>query len=61
MLSPVIRGRCVCRELKVVTGEWFLEERSKRFQQGVPSGDVIKQTILSSPISEFHLDCKVVI
>ncbi|XP_027147140.1 synaptotagmin-like protein 5 isoform X2 [Larimichthys crocea] len=37
-------------ELKVVTGEWFLEERSKRFQQGVPSGDVIKQTILSSPI-----------
>ncbi|TMS06846.1 Synaptotagmin-like protein 5 [Larimichthys crocea] len=37
-------------ELKVVTGEWFLEERSKRFEQGVPSGDVIKQTILSSPI-----------
>ncbi|XP_010775538.1 synaptotagmin-like protein 5 isoform X3 [Notothenia coriiceps] len=36
-------------ELKVVTGEWFLEERSKRFEQGVPSGDVIKQTILSSP------------
>ncbi|KAM9347321.1 synaptotagmin-like protein 5 [Symphorus nematophorus] len=37
-------------ELKVVTGEWFLEERSKRFEQGVPSSDVIKQTILSSPI-----------
>ncbi|XP_037645790.1 synaptotagmin-like protein 5 isoform X3 [Sebastes umbrosus] len=37
-------------ELKVVTGEWFLEERSKRFEQGVPSGDVIKQTIMSSPI-----------
>lgn len=36
-------------ELKVVTGEWFLEERSKRFEQGVPSGDVIKRTILSSP------------
>uniref|UniRef100_A0A672GT95 Synaptotagmin-like protein 5 n=1 Tax=Salarias fasciatus TaxID=181472 RepID=A0A672GT95_SALFA len=37
-------------ELKVVTGEWFLEERSKRFEQKVPSGDVIKQTILSSPL-----------
>ncbi|KAI3356343.1 hypothetical protein L3Q82_017571, partial [Scortum barcoo] len=37
-------------ELKVVTGEWFLEERSKRFEQGVPSSDVIKQTIMSSPI-----------
>ncbi|XP_049905082.1 synaptotagmin-like protein 5 isoform X1 [Epinephelus moara] len=37
-------------ELKVVTGEWFLEERSKRFEQGVPSGDVIKQTIMNSPI-----------
>lgn len=45
----------VCRELKVVTGEWFLEERSKRFEQGVPSTDVIKQTILSSPASESHL------
>ncbi|GAA6230198.1 synaptotagmin-like protein 5 isoform X1 [Lates japonicus] len=38
-------------ELKVVTGEWFLEERSKRFEQGVLSSDVIKQTILSSPIT----------
>lgn len=37
-------------ELKVVTGEWFLEERSKRFEQGVLSSEVIKQTILSSPI-----------
>ncbi|XP_070832357.1 synaptotagmin-like protein 5 isoform X3 [Chaetodon trifascialis] len=36
-------------ELKVVTGEWFLEERSKRFEQGAPSTDVIKQTILNSP------------
>ncbi|XP_067300057.1 synaptotagmin-like protein 5 isoform X2 [Pseudorasbora parva] len=37
-------------ELKVVTGEWFLEERSKRFQHaGVPSSDVVKQSILSSP------------
>uniref|UniRef100_A0A8D3E3C6 Synaptotagmin-like protein 5 n=1 Tax=Scophthalmus maximus TaxID=52904 RepID=A0A8D3E3C6_SCOMX len=40
-------------ELKVVTGEWFLEERSKRFEQGVLSSDVIKETILSSPISDF--------
>ncbi|XP_042351230.1 synaptotagmin-like protein 5 isoform X2 [Plectropomus leopardus] len=37
-------------ELKVVTGEWFLEERSKRFEQGVPSSDMIKHTIMSSPI-----------
>ncbi|XP_071333040.1 synaptotagmin-like protein 5 isoform X3 [Trachinotus anak] len=36
-------------ELKVVTGEWFLEERSKRFEQRVLSSDVIKQNILSSP------------
>uniref|UniRef100_A0A8C4EWX0 Synaptotagmin-like protein 5 n=1 Tax=Dicentrarchus labrax TaxID=13489 RepID=A0A8C4EWX0_DICLA len=39
-------------ELKVVTGEWFLEERSKRFEQGVPSSDVIKQTIMSSPTNK---------
>ncbi|KAM3862330.1 synaptotagmin-like protein 5 [Diretmus argenteus] len=37
-------------ELKVVTGEWFVEERSKRFEQGpVLSSDMVKQTILSSP------------
>ncbi|KAM6934383.1 synaptotagmin-like protein 5 isoform 2-T2 [Xenentodon cancila] len=36
-------------ELKVVTGEWFLEERSKRFDQKVLSTDVIKHSILSSP------------
>ncbi|CAL8323097.1 unnamed protein product [Merluccius merluccius] len=36
-------------ELKVVTGEWFLEERSKRFEQRTVLGDVIKQTILNSP------------
>ncbi|KAK0141038.1 Synaptotagmin-like protein 5 [Merluccius polli] len=36
-------------ELKVVTGEWFLEERSKRFEQCTVLGDVIKQTILNSP------------
>ncbi|XP_069569739.1 synaptotagmin-like protein 5 isoform X3 [Brachyistius frenatus] len=36
-------------ELKVVTGEWFLEERSKRFEQGGLSSDVIKHTIMSSP------------
>ncbi|XP_064183182.1 synaptotagmin-like protein 5 isoform X1 [Anguilla rostrata] len=52
----VSRGhwRCiVCAkilELKVVTGEWFLEERSKRFSQGsVPSSDMVKQIILTSP------------
>uniref|UniRef100_A0A665VAV8 Synaptotagmin-like protein 5 n=1 Tax=Echeneis naucrates TaxID=173247 RepID=A0A665VAV8_ECHNA len=39
-------------ELKVVTGEWFLEERSKRFEQRVLSSDVIKETILNSPPSE---------
>ncbi|XP_068185181.1 synaptotagmin-like protein 5 isoform X2 [Antennarius striatus] len=37
-------------ELKVATGEWFLEERSKRFEQGGPYTDVIKHTILSSPL-----------
>lgn len=50
---PVSSGCHVCRELKVVTGEWFLEERSKRFEQGVPCSDVIKHTILSSPQREF--------
>uniref|UniRef100_A0A674MLF2 Synaptotagmin-like protein 5 n=1 Tax=Takifugu rubripes TaxID=31033 RepID=A0A674MLF2_TAKRU len=40
-------------ELKVATGEWFLEERSKRFEQGVPSSDAIKQTIMSIPYCEF--------
>ncbi|XP_036966697.1 synaptotagmin-like protein 5 isoform X1 [Acanthopagrus latus] len=39
-------------ELKVVTGEWFLEERSKRFEQVVASSDMVKQTILSSPIAD---------
>ncbi|KAA0715700.1 Synaptotagmin-like protein 5 [Triplophysa tibetana] len=34
-------------ELKVVTGEWFLEERAKRFQHA--SSDVVKQSILCSP------------
>uniref|UniRef100_A0A8C2HL57 Synaptotagmin-like protein 5 n=1 Tax=Cyprinus carpio TaxID=7962 RepID=A0A8C2HL57_CYPCA len=37
-------------ELKVVTGEWFLEKRSKRFQHAsTTSSDVVKQSILSSP------------
>ncbi|XP_053482609.1 synaptotagmin-like protein 5 [Ictalurus furcatus] len=36
-------------ELKVVTGEWFFEERAKRFERmTVPSSDVVKQSILSS-------------
>ncbi|CAL8267130.1 unnamed protein product [Lota lota] len=39
-------------ELKVVTGEWFLEERSKRFERRTVLGDMIKQTILSSPTGE---------
>ncbi|KAM9341870.1 synaptotagmin-like protein 5 isoform 2-T2 [Pholidichthys leucotaenia] len=38
-----------CSELKVATGEWFLEQRSKRFEQGVLSSDIIKESILSSP------------
>lgn len=42
------------RQLKVVTGEWFLEERSKRFEQGGLSSDIIKQSILSSPTGERH-------
>uniref|UniRef100_A0A8C6U5L1 Synaptotagmin-like protein 5 n=1 Tax=Neogobius melanostomus TaxID=47308 RepID=A0A8C6U5L1_9GOBI len=42
-------------ELKVVTGEWFLEERSKRFEEGGPCSEVIKQTILSSPVGESGL------
>ncbi|XP_057707596.1 synaptotagmin-like protein 5 isoform X2 [Corythoichthys intestinalis] len=36
-------------ELKVVTGEWFLEERFKRFEHKLSSSDVVKQTILSNP------------
>uniref|UniRef100_A0A8C1IH23 Synaptotagmin-like protein 5 n=1 Tax=Cyprinus carpio TaxID=7962 RepID=A0A8C1IH23_CYPCA len=40
-------------ELKVVTGEWFLEKRSKRFQHAsITSSDVVKQSILSSPPGE---------
>uniref|UniRef100_A0A3Q2D0W2 Synaptotagmin-like protein 5 n=1 Tax=Cyprinodon variegatus TaxID=28743 RepID=A0A3Q2D0W2_CYPVA len=50
------RWRCnVCAkisELKVVTGEWFLEERSRRFEQKALSSDVIKQSILSTPPSK---------
>ncbi|KAI5106888.1 synaptotagmin-like protein 5 isoform X1, partial [Silurus meridionalis] len=39
-------------ELKVVTGEWFLEERAKRFEHtAVPSSDVIKQSILNSDLA----------
>ncbi|XP_043986847.1 synaptotagmin-like protein 5 isoform X2 [Gambusia affinis] len=49
------KWRCnVCAkilELKVVTGEWFLEERSRRFEQKALSSDVIKHTILSAPPS----------
>lgn len=38
-------------ELKVSSGEWFLEERSKRFERGLLSSDVVKQTILSTPLT----------
>ncbi|XP_039511979.1 synaptotagmin-like protein 5 isoform X1 [Pimephales promelas] len=53
-MPPSSNCKCtVCAktaELKVVTGEWFLEERSKRFQHvSAPTSDVIKQSILSSP------------
>ncbi|XP_059418042.1 synaptotagmin-like protein 5 isoform X2 [Carassius carassius] len=42
-------------ELKVVTGEWFLEKRSKRFQHAsITSSDVVKQSILSSPPGSAH-------
>lgn len=45
------------RELKVSSGEWFLEERSKRFERGQLSSDVVKQTILSAPLSESDCLC----
>ncbi|KAL0963439.1 hypothetical protein UPYG_G00306430 [Umbra pygmaea] len=42
-------------ELKVVTGEWFLEERSKRFNQVlVLSSDVVKKSIMNSPAESPH-------
>uniref|UniRef100_A0A669DQW2 Synaptotagmin-like protein 5 n=1 Tax=Oreochromis niloticus TaxID=8128 RepID=A0A669DQW2_ORENI len=44
-------------ELKVSSGEWFLEERSKRFERGQLSSDVVKQTILSAPLSESDCLC----
>nr|XP_015219639.1 PREDICTED: synaptotagmin-like protein 5 isoform X1 [Lepisosteus oculatus]XP_015219640.1 PREDICTED: synaptotagmin-like protein 5 isoform X1 [Lepisosteus oculatus]XP_015219641.1 PREDICTED: synaptotagmin-like protein 5 isoform X1 [Lepisosteus oculatus]XP_015219642.1 PREDICTED: synaptotagmin-like protein 5 isoform X1 [Lepisosteus oculatus]XP_015219643.1 PREDICTED: synaptotagmin-like protein 5 isoform X1 [Lepisosteus oculatus] len=43
--------------LKVVTGEWFFEERSKRFSQGNVLGcDLIKQSILHSPSGDNKTD-----
>lgn len=45
------------RELKVSSGEWFLEERSKRFERGQLSSEVVKQTILSTPLSESDCLC----
>ncbi|XP_077584900.1 synaptotagmin-like protein 5 isoform X2 [Stigmatopora nigra] len=51
--NGAFQWRCnVCAkisELKVATGEWFLEERSKRFEPKVCSGDAVKQTILRHP------------
>ncbi|MGH0129752.1 UNVERIFIED_CONTAM: hypothetical protein FKN15_039470 [Acipenser sinensis] len=38
------------RQLRVVTGEWFFEERSKRFIQGNSQGsEVVKQSIARAP------------
>ncbi|KAL4656902.1 synaptotagmin-like protein 5 [Arapaima gigas] len=60
---PLAKGRWRCavctkiQELKVVTGEWFLEERSKRFSLGATlSSDVVKQSILSSPPANSRVD-----
>ncbi|KAG7463462.1 hypothetical protein MATL_G00176770 [Megalops atlanticus] len=58
---PGGRSRCaVCNkimELKVVSGEWFLEERSKRFSQAaMPSSEVVKQSILTSPAGDVRAD-----
>ncbi|XP_066562143.1 synaptotagmin-like protein 5 isoform X2 [Amia ocellicauda] len=54
VVLPKNKWKCaVCNkisQLKVVTGEWFFEERSKRFSEGnVLSCDVVKQSIISSP------------
>ncbi|NWY36797.1 SYTL5 protein, partial [Sylvia atricapilla] len=40
---------CVCAkiaELRIVTGEWFFEERAKRFKQSNLGTDVVRQSIL---------------
>lgn len=34
------------RELRIVTGEWFFEERAKRFKQSNLGTDVVRQSIL---------------
>ncbi|KAK1797867.1 hypothetical protein P4O66_008210 [Electrophorus voltai] len=45
-------------ELKVVTGEWFLEERAKRYDHRTgPSSDVVKQSILSIQPGENDQTC----
>ncbi|XP_063069045.1 synaptotagmin-like protein 5 [Engraulis encrasicolus] len=37
-------------ELKVATGEWFVEERSKRYSHSSsPGSDIIKESIMASP------------
>ncbi|KAJ8255953.1 hypothetical protein COCON_G00198170 [Conger conger] len=61
-VSPAAgRWKCsVCAkisQLKVVTGEWFLEARSRRFSQGsVLSSDVVKQSILYCPPGDGKAD-----
>lgn len=34
------------RQLRIVTGEWFFEERAKRFRQSNLGTDVVRQSIL---------------
>lgn len=37
----------LCRQLRIVTGEWFFEERAKRFKHSNFLGsDVVRQSIL---------------
>lgn len=39
----------------MVTGEWFLEERAKRFERmTIPYSDVVKQSILTSVPGKQH-------
>ncbi|XP_037095151.1 LOW QUALITY PROTEIN: synaptotagmin-like protein 5 [Syngnathus acus] len=51
--KPVEGNVCAkISELKVVTGEWFLEERSKRFEHKLLRSDVVKQQCVLSQATE---------
>ncbi|KAJ8255270.1 hypothetical protein GJAV_G00202980 [Gymnothorax javanicus] len=51
----LIFDRGAILEIKLATGEWFLEERLKRFSQGsLPCSNVVKQIILSNPPGEVN-------